>query len=74
MNEIANLARIATSRSLATLPVLDLRGRQSNKETLFVATLAKTPEATQLQVVKALYGKATTTNVRAFQKLQSRCG
>ena len=72
MNEIANLARIATSRSLATLPVLDLRGRQSNKETLFVATLAKTPEATQLQVVKALYGKATTTNVRAFQKLQSR--
>ena len=72
MNEIANLARIATSRSLATLPILDLRGRQSNKETLFVATLVKTPEATQLQVVKALYGKATTTNVRAFQKLQSR--
>ncbi|OGX83336.1 hypothetical protein [Hymenobacter glacialis] len=30
------------------------------------------PEATQLQVVKALYGKATAPNVRALQKLQSR--
>ena len=72
MNEIANLTRIVTSRSLASLPILDLHGRQSNKENQLVAALTKAPEATQLQVVKALYGKATTTNVRALQKLQSR--
>ena len=72
MNEIANLARIVTSRSLATLPILDLRSRQLNKENQFVAALTAAPEATQLQVVKALYGKATPANVRALQRLQSR--
>lgn len=72
MNEIANLARIVTSRSLASLPILDLRGNHANKENQLVEVLSNAPEATQLQVVKALYGKATTTNVRALQKLQSR--
>ena len=72
MNEIANLARIVTSRALTSLPVLDLKSRQTNKENQFVATLTASPEATQLQVVKALYGKATAANVRALQKLQSR--
>lgn len=72
MNEIANLARIVTSRSLASLPVLDLRSRQTNKENQFVTALTESPDATQLQVVKALYGKATAANVRALQKLQSR--
>lgn len=72
MNEIANLARIVTSRSLGSLPILDLRSRQVNKENQFVAALTASPEATQLQVVKTLYGKATAANVRALQKLQSR--
>jgi hypothetical protein len=72
MNEIANLARIVTSRSLNSLPVLDLNSRQPNKENQFVNLLAKSPDTTQLQVVKALYGKATTANVRALHKLQSR--
>lgn len=72
MNEIANLARIVTSRSVAALPLLDLRSRQINKENQFVGTLTKSPEATQLQVVKALYGRVTPANVRALQKLQSR--
>ena len=72
MNEIANLARIVTSRSLASLPVLDLRSRQPNKENQFVAALTLAPESTQLQVVKSLYGKVTAANVRALQKLQSR--
>lgn len=72
MNEIANLARIVTSRSLSALPVLDLNSRQPSKENQFVKTLAEAPDATQLQVVKALYGKATPTNVRALHKLQSR--
>ncbi|WP_226163251.1 hypothetical protein [Hymenobacter terricola] len=54
------------------MPVLDLRSRQANKENQFVAALTDSPEATQLQVVKALYGKATAANVRALQKLQSR--
>ena len=72
MNDIADLARIVTSRSLSSLPVLDLHGPPSNKENQFVAGLVKTPEATQLQIVKALYGKTTATNVRALQRLQSR--
>ncbi|HEX8330711.1 MAG TPA: hypothetical protein VF629_24485 [Hymenobacter sp.] len=37
-----------------------------------MAALTEAPEATQLQVVKALYGKATAANMRALQKLQSR--
>ena len=37
-----------------------------------MAALTASPEATQLQVVKTLYGKATAANVRALQKLQSR--
>ena len=72
MNEIANLVRIVTSRSLTSLPVLDLRSNQPNKETQFVEALSKAPEATPLQVVKALYGKATEANVRSLRKLQSR--
>ena len=72
MNEIANLARIVTSRSLASLPLVDLRSQQANKESQFVAVLAEAPEATQLQVAKSLYGKATATTMRALQKLQSR--
>ena len=72
MNEIANLARIVTSRSLTSLPVLDLNSRQVNKEQQLVSTLASTPGATQLQVVKAVYGKATAVNLRALRTLQSR--
>lgn len=72
MNEIADLARIVTSRSLASLPVLDLHSPQASKENQFVTGLIEAPEATQLQVVKALYGKATAINVRALQRLQSR--
>ncbi|WP_426060486.1 hypothetical protein [Hymenobacter sp. B1770] len=72
MNEIANLARIVTFRGLTSLPVLDMRNNQSNKENQFVSILTKAPDSTQLQVVKALYGKPTVANVRALQKLQSR--
>ena len=72
MNEIANLARIVTSRSLAALPILNLHSRQANKENQFVAALTSVPEASQLQVLKSLYGKATPANMRALQRLQSR--
>ena len=72
MNEIANLARIVTSRSLAALPILDLQSRQANKENQFVTALTASPDATQHQVVKTLYGKVTPANVRALQRLQSR--
>ena len=51
---------------------MDLRSRQTNKENQFVAALALSPEATQIQVVKTIYGKATPANIRALQKLQSR--
>ena len=37
-----------------------------------MAAVKQQPEATQLQLAKAVYGKATPTNLRALQKLQSR--
>ncbi len=72
MKEIANLARIVTSRSASFLPILDLQSPKTSKESQFVAALLDAPEATQLQVVRTVYGKATKPNVRAMQKLQSR--
>jgi hypothetical protein len=57
---------------MGALPILDPRSKQNNKEVQFVAELTKSPEATQLQVVKSLYGKANSANLRALQKLQSR--
>ena len=72
VNEVANLVRIVTSRAMAVVPLLDLRSKQAGKERAFVETLLKTPEATQLQLAKAVYGKATPAKVQALQKLQSR--
>ena len=72
MNEVANLVRIVTSRALPILPILDLRGKQAGREQAFVDTLLRTPEATQLQLAKTVYGKATPANLQALQKLQSR--
>ncbi len=72
VNEVANLVRIVTSRAVAATPVLDLRSSSASKEQLFVSMVKLQPEASQLQLAKAVYGKATTTNLRALQKLQSR--
>ena len=54
------------------LPLLDADKGESSKEQLFVATIKRTPEATQLQLAKAVYGRATAANLQALQKLQSR--
>ena len=72
MNEISNLVRIVTSRTMAAVPMLDLRSKQASKEHSFVEMLRHAPEATQLQVAKAVYGRATPANVMALRKLQSR--
>jgi hypothetical protein len=72
MNDISNLARIVTSRALHSVPVLDLYAEHRTKEYQLVHALIDAPDATQNQLVKALYGKASTPNVRALQKLQSR--
>lgn len=72
VNEVANLVRIVTSRAMTVVPMLDLRSKQASKERAFVETLLKAPEATQLQLAKAVYGKATPAKVQALQKLQSR--
>ncbi|HEX8326473.1 MAG TPA: hypothetical protein VF629_02945 [Hymenobacter sp.] len=72
MKEIANLARIVTSRSLSTIPVLDLHGINTTKERQLVTALVSLPDITPNLVVKAVYGKVTPSNVRAMQKLQSR--
>ncbi|WP_156176423.1 hypothetical protein [Hymenobacter terrenus] len=72
MKDIANLVRIVTSRSVSSVPILDLHSGKSNKENKFITALLDIPEATQLQIVKAIYGKANTPNVRAMQRLQSR--
>ena len=72
INEVSNLVRIVTSRSVPVLPILDMSKGDSSKEQLFVATIKMTPEATQLQLAKAVYGRATPSNLQALQKLQSR--
>ena len=72
VNEVANLVRIVTSRTMAAVPILDLRGKPTSKEQVFVEMLLRAPEATQLQLAKAVYGKATPANLQALQKLQSR--
>ncbi len=72
VNEVANLVRIVTSRAVTVVPMLDLRSKQHSKERSFVEILRNAPEATQLQVAKAVYGKATPANLQALQKLQSR--
>ena len=72
VNEVANLVRIVTSRAMAASPILDLRNKQASKELEFVNTLLRFPEATQLQLAKSVYGKATPANLQALQKLQSR--
>lgn len=72
INEVSNLVRIVTSRAMPVLPLLDASKSESSKEHLFVATIKKAPEATQLQLAKAVYGRATPANLQALQKLQSR--
>ena len=72
VNEVANLVRIVTSRAVIAVPMLDLRSKQASKERSFVEILRNAPEATQLQIAKGVYGKATPANLQALQKLQSR--
>lgn len=72
VNEVANLVRIVTSRAMAVTPMLDLRSKQAGKERAFVENLLRAPEATQLQLAKTVYGRATPANLQALQKLQSR--
>ena len=72
VNEVSNLVRIVTSRTMVAVPMLDLRGKQASKERSFVEILRNAPEATQLQMAKGVYGKATPANLQALQKLQSR--
>ncbi|MDQ2769156.1 MAG: hypothetical protein M3Y54_01480 [Bacteroidota bacterium] len=49
-----------------------MRSTTASKEQVYVAAVKQQPEATQLQLAKAVYGKATASNVQALQKLQSR--
>jgi uncharacterized protein YukE len=72
MKGIANLARIVTSRSLSSIPILELSTRTGNKEAHLVETLLETPEASQLQLVRTLYGRGGNDNTRALQRLQAR--
>ena len=72
MKEIANLARIVTSRAVSTVPILDMNSAQTTKEQQFVSALLTTPDATANQLTKLLYGKTSELNIRAMQRLQSR--
>lgn len=72
MKDIANLARIVTSRRLSFTPLLDLDAAPGTKESLMVKALLTKPDTTLNQMVKAVYGPVTPNNVRAMQKLQSR--
>ncbi len=72
MKEIANLARIVTSRGLIIPPLVDLESKRSNKEVLLIETLVANPNLTLLQGVKALYGANSLTNRSSFRRLVSR--
>ena len=72
MNEIANLALIVTSRAVPIMPILDLNDVKMSREGQFVSALLITPDATQTQLVKTVYGKPSLLNLRALQRLQSR--
>jgi hypothetical protein len=72
MKEIANLARIVTSRGVTSIPVLDLHNAHTTKERQFVDALVSVPDITPNMAVKAVYGKVTPPNMRAMQRLQSR--
>jgi len=72
MKEIANLARIVTTRTLPSVPVLDLDGEEKTKEKQFLNALLANPGATENQLVKLIYGKITRLNTRALHRLRSR--
>lgn len=72
MKDIANLARIVTSRAVSFLPVLDLEGPAATKECHMVQALLANPDITANQMVKVVYGPVTDNNLRAMQKMQSR--
>jgi|GEM_PF-534840 len=72
MKEIADLARIVTLRRLAGPPILDLDSPAESKENLLVAAMVRTTGATQLQLVREVYGRNSAANTGAFRKLRSR--
>jgi hypothetical protein len=72
MKEIANLARIVTTRALPSVPLLDLGGEEKTKEKQFLNALLANPDATENQLVKLIYGKITQLNTRALHRLRSR--
>jgi hypothetical protein len=72
MKEIADLARIVTSRRLAHAPLLDLDDKNPNKEIQLVTSLLSNPASTQHQLVREIYSRTNTANTTAFRKLRSR--
>ncbi|MDQ2795018.1 MAG: hypothetical protein M3Y12_13575 [Bacteroidota bacterium] len=72
MNELANLARIVTSRRLAVLPIIDLDQTTDSRESQLVDMLLTGAARTQVQAAKALYGQGTAANLVAMKRLRSR--
>lgn len=72
MKELANLCHIVTSRGLANIPLLDLAGNGTTKEMQLVSRLLQSPDTTQSQLIRDLYGQSTPANVAAFWQLRAR--
>jgi hypothetical protein len=72
MNESRNLARIVTSRRLASLPLLDFESKDKMKENRLVTALLDGTVVSRSQLVRTLYGQANTSNEASFRKLHSR--
>lgn len=72
MDELANLAKIVTSRRLTALPIIDLDQTLDSRESQLVDMLLTGGGRTQVQAAKALYGQGTAANVVALKRLKSR--
>ena len=72
MKELANLCRIVTSRGLGNISLLDVDLAVPTKEMQLVGKLLQTPDITQNQLVRELYGQSSAANMAAFWQLRAR--
>lgn len=72
MNRLVNLARIITSRTLPSLPLLNLADEEGTKEMRLVTELVSNADASLNQLVRSIYGRNTKGNIAAFHQLSTR--
>ena len=72
IRELADLARIVTSRGLANFPLMDLDSEIPTKENQLIVALRLNPAATKSQLIREVYGANTAASKEAFWQLCAR--